>query len=126
MTFESSGNEATAASSVTGADATLRRLYIAGPMSGIPDNNYPAFFDAARRLRAMRLNVENPAENPVPPCKSWLGYMRLSLLQIARVDGVVMLPGWQRSKGARAEHQLARNLGLPIWTLAQALAGEIR
>lgn len=102
------------------------RIYIAGPMSGLPESNYPAFHDAARRLREIGLRVENPAENNAPRCGSWLGYMRIALRQVSKVDGVVMLPGWQRSRGARIEHRLARDLGLPLWTLAQALRGEVR
>lgn len=99
-----------------------RAVYIAGPMSGIPGLNYDAFHDAARQLRAHGLQVENPAENPQPPCKSWLGYMRMSLVQISRVDGVVMLPGWEESRGARLEHHIATSLGLPVWPLQFALS----
>lgn len=29
----------------------MTRLYVAGPMSGLPDHNYPAFREAATRLR---------------------------------------------------------------------------
>jgi hypothetical protein len=95
-------------------------------MSGIPEANYPAFHDAARRLRAMGLAVENPAENKAPRCGTWTGWMRKALRQIARVHGIVLLPGWQRSRGARLERKIARELGLPEWTLAQALRGEVR
>lgn len=44
-----------------------QRIYIAGPMTGLPDNNYPAFHEAAARLRKRCWHVENPAENPAPP-----------------------------------------------------------
>jgi hypothetical protein len=57
----------------------MKRIYIAGKMSGLPDFGYPAFNTEAARLRAMGHHVENPAENPEPPCKSWAGYMRLAL-----------------------------------------------
>lgn len=92
----------------------MTRIYIAGPMSGLPELNYPAFNAKAAELRAMGYHVENPAENPPPHCNSWLGYMRLALVQIARCDAVVMMPGWEKSRGARIEHQLAVGLGLEI------------
>lgn len=103
----------------------MTRLYIAGPMTGYPQSNYPAFHEAARTLRWFGLKIENPAENPPPPCGTWLGYMRMSLRQISRCDGVVMLPGWIWSRGARIEWVIAKLLGLRVVTLAQALAGEV-
>jgi len=97
------------------------KAYVAGPMSGLPDLNYPAFHRAAAALRSYGLEVENPAENPAPPCGSWLGYMRMAVCQVARVDVVVMLPGWEQSRGARTEFQLACNMGLTVMTLDEAL-----
>lgn len=92
----------------------MKKIYIAGPMSGLPALNYPAFHAKAIELRAAGHHVENPAENPEPHCGSWLGYMRMALVQIARCDAVVMLPGWKKSRGARIEHQLASSLGLEV------------
>lgn len=37
--------------------------YIAGPMSGIPDFNYPMFHRVAKHLRDRGVDVRNPAEN---------------------------------------------------------------
>ncbi|OEZ46737.1 hypothetical protein JAB1_46750 [Janthinobacterium sp. MP5059B] len=93
------------------------RVYIAGPMTGYPQFNYPAFNHAAVVLRAAGHIVINPAENPVPDCGSWLGYMRMSVAQVASVDCLVMLPGWPFSKGARIEYLLAKLLGLGVTSL---------
>lgn len=41
-------------------------VYLSGPMTGLPDFNYPAFHDAAQRLRSIGHRVESPAENPPP------------------------------------------------------------
>lgn len=98
------------------------RAYVAGPMTGLPEFNFPAFHDAATRLRARGWEVENPAENPEPACRSWLGYMRMAVAQVAKVDALVMLPGWEKSKGARVEFALAVGLGLSVWTLEEALS----
>lgn len=92
----------------------MKRIYIAGPMTGLPHFNYPTFNAAAERLRALGFEVENPAENPEPHCGSWLGYMRMALRQLALCDGVALLPGWQDSRGARIEQQLSMQLGLVV------------
>lgn len=90
------------------------KLYIAGPCTGYPDQNYPAFNREAAYWRGLGHEVINPAENPEPPCKSWAGYMRMSVKQVADVEAVAMLPGWEKSKGAVIEHRLAKDLGLQV------------
>jgi hypothetical protein len=93
------------------------KIYIAGPMTGRPQFNYPAFHQAAALLRAAGHVVINPAENPAPACGSWLGYMRMSVAQVANVDCLVMPPGWPFSKGARIEYLLAKLLCLSTYPL---------
>ena len=92
-------------------------VYIAGPMTGIDQFNYPAFHAAAARLRAMGYSVENPAENPVPPCGTWQAYMRMAITQLVKCDTIALLPGWEKSRGAKIEHRLATELGLSVWVL---------
>ncbi len=40
-----------------------KRIYLAGPMTGLPDYNFPAFMKAAAYLRSQGAIVFNPAEN---------------------------------------------------------------
>ena len=97
------------------------RLYIAGPMSGLPEYNYPAFHTAEADLRAAGHDVLNPAKNP--ECDSWEGYMRAAIRQVIRADAVAFLPGSHNSRGARLELTIADALGMeakPLheWTTA--------
>ena len=92
----------------------MRRIYLAGPMTGIPEFNYPAFHAEAARLRALGYHVENPAENPDPACKSWAGYMRMALAQLVTCDAIYLLKGWENSKGARIERALATELNIQL------------
>lgn len=92
----------------------MTRIYIAGPCTGLPELNYPAFHAAAKGLRDLGYAVENPAENPVPPCESWEAYMRMALAQLVRCDEIHMLRGWSKSRGAKIEHQLAIDLGMLV------------
>lgn len=98
-----------------------KTIYISGPMSGLPELNYPTFNAAAAELRAMGYHVENPAENPEPPCKSWEGYMRLALAQLVRCDLNVRLPGWLCSRGARIESGISKVLGIEVCDYSEFL-----
>ena len=90
----------------------MTRIYIAGPMSGLPDFNYPAFNAEASRLRALGYHVENPATNPAQ--SDWPGYMRVAIRQMLTCDMVVLLPGWADSRGAILERSIAMKLDIPV------------
>lgn len=102
--------------------------YIAGPMSGIPRFNIPAFDEAARKLREAGFNIVSPAEldDPVtremawnspdgatlndvhPNGESWGDFLARDVKLVAdKVQGVIVLPGWEKSRGARLEVMVA-------------------
>lgn len=95
----------------------MTRVYIAGPMTGLPDFNYPAFHAAAAELRARGLEVLNPAENIGSADNTWNYWMRLALAQLIQCDEIVLLPGWAASRGAQLERQIAEALEMPITEL---------
>lgn len=91
----------------------MKRIYCAGPMSGIPEYNFPAFHAETARLRAMGYEVVNPAEiNPYPG--PWKECMRRDIAELVACDALVLLPGWERSKGAQLEYSIATALGFQI------------
>lgn len=81
------------------------------------------FNRAEQRLLGMAGDVEvlNPARHGSDPNKTWLDYMRLTLLDVAQADAIVTLPGWEKSRGALVEVSLANGLGLPVGTLGNWL-----
>lgn len=95
------------------ADATPRRVYVAGPMTGFPELNFPAFHAVAAHLRSEGFEVVNPAELNDGE-KSWADCMRTDIAQLVTCDAVVTLPGWPASKGASLEVEIARSLGMRI------------
>lgn len=109
----SSGQSALGRAETAGAGRgtmPAHRIYISGPMTGLPDFNYPAFNAEAARLRALGYEVESPAENPQQP--DWEGYMRQALIQMLTCDAVAFLPGWAESRGALLERYVANQVGL--------------
>lgn len=86
------------------------KLYIAGPMTGYPDHNFPAFNAMAKNLRELGFEVVNPAELVEDTTQPWEFYMRRDIPLLCQCDGIVLLPGWQHSRGAQLEQYIARAL----------------
>lgn len=101
------------------------KIYISGPMTGLPDFNRSRFDEVARELRFRGYVVLNPAENPLPRCGTWQGWMRMALRQLCKADCVVMLEGWQSSRGALMEKRLADDLGIPVQAYEGVLGANV-
>lgn len=89
------------------------RIYLAGPCTGLPEFNYPAFHAEAARLRELGYHVENPAEIN-PDGGSWGDCMRRDLAQLVTCDAIALLPGWIDSRGATLERYVAFQLGMLV------------
>jgi hypothetical protein len=113
-----------------------KKVYLAGPMRGLPNFNFPAFMSAAKKLRSQGYFVFNPAErdnerhgtniskyNKAGDEKKLVEKYGFSLRVAlgddlawicAEAEAIAMLHGWQDSKGANAEIATAIALGLEI------------
>ena len=109
-----------------------KKIYIAGPMTGYPQYNFPAFLDAEEDLISKgwqvlspaRMDIErgfNPIKDPtavftpgmLPPA------IRMDVDAILDCDAIAMLDNWSESKGAKAEYYVARWAGLKIFRYYQ-------
>jgi hypothetical protein len=92
------------------------RVYIAGPMTGYPDYNFPAFRRAAMVWRSEGWVVINPADAfDGDTSRPYADYMRKDIADLLTVEAVAFLPGWERSRGAQLEHSIATALGLTLY-----------
>ena len=91
-----------------------KRFYISGPMSGLPQCNFPAFHAAAARLRDQGYTVVNPAEFGEESGKTWEQYMRQDIKALCDCDTIYLLPGWHESKGAQLELHIAHRIGMQL------------
>ncbi|HET7386918.1 MAG TPA: DUF4406 domain-containing protein [Nocardioidaceae bacterium] len=106
------------------------KLYISGPMTGLPEFNYPAFREADSLLRNVGYDILNPADseerNPTPGVpQAWDWYMRHALRMVLDAEGVALLPGWHESRGAALEVHIACALRLPVATVEEWLTREV-
>lgn len=124
--------------------AGIKKVYLAGPMRGLPNFNFPAFDSGAAQLRAVGYHVFSPAERDRMVYGSGVadsptgdeyevaereGFsVREALADdtqwIAKyADAVVVLPGWRESTGALAETALATAIHVPILSLDEVICG---
>lgn len=93
------------------------RVYIAGPMTGKENHNFPEFRRAARALREAGYEVVSPVEingeHEDKPSEPWAKCMRRDIAALMTCDGVALLPDWETSRGALLEHYVATTVG--IW-----------
>ncbi len=84
--------------------------YLAGPMAGYADNNYPQFAAATTFLRNMGMEIVAPHEHdtdPYDPRMSWPDWMKLGIKMLMPCEGIIVLPGWNQSRGATFEAMVA-------------------
>lgn len=97
----------------------MNRFYLAGPMTGYPDLNFPAFHAEATRLRALGFDIVNPAEINADPNAGWAACLRSDIAQLVTCHGVMLLPGWAASRGATLELHIAKALCMPALIAAE-------
>lgn len=104
-------------------------LYIAGPMTGYPDSNYPTFRAAESDLRNAGFDVLCPVDseqhNTTGEPQAWDWYMRHALRMVVDADGLALLPGWEESRGAQLEVHVARERGMKRLAVTDWLTGLV-
>lgn len=90
-------------------------IYISGPMTGLPNLNMAAFNEAEEKLRkAGWSDIRNPARLAVNEYENLPRslYLRSDLRQLLDCQAILLLHGWERSKGARLEALIADEVGI--------------
>lgn len=99
------------------------RIYISGPITGV--KNYTLnFLRAENTIRSQGefkdCDVINPARlDNVLPRGTHEEYMELCYALVGMADKMVMIEGWQQSKGAMLEKRMAEAMGLEIYELTK-------
>lgn len=102
------------------------KIYIAGPMRGLPQCNLPAFYMAQKRWESGGWLVFSPGaivkalgypENEVQVAdREHLNHVfQIDFACLFAADAIGLLPGWENSMGATAELALAQVLSLQVF-----------
>ena len=88
------------------------KVYISGPITGIPYDEVEMSFNLAEnRLKEEGFEVVNPLDNRLTKDHSWSEHMKADIKLLMECDTIYLLKGYQDSKGAMIEYDLARILG---------------
>lgn len=97
----------------------LPKAYLAGPMTGYPEHNFPMFRNYTKWLRNHGYDVVSPEELETAegegPRKAWSYYLVRDLRELLGCDCIAVLPGWQKSRGATLEVYVGWRLGFSIF-----------
>jgi nucleoside 2-deoxyribosyltransferase len=88
------------------------KIYISGPITGMPNDNREAFTKAESFLRSEGLEPVNPFTFPHDHDKTWASFMREDIRELTKCQMIYMLAGWEKSRGARIEFRLAQDLDM--------------
>lgn len=94
----------------------MMKVYLSGPMRGLPEHNYPAFH-AAERILLTEQDVEavvNPATFH-PQSAAWKDCIPYDLERLKECDAIAFLEGWENSQGARIEAAFADGAGIALY-----------
>jgi hypothetical protein len=111
-----------------------KSIYLAGPMRGYPEYNFPEFLRFGEQLKKKGFNVFNPAERDTiqdgfdpkkDTAKSLKWYMSYDLPAVCNSDAIAVMPGWEHSQGARLEVHVAREIDIPVFNIFDILNGRV-
>jgi nucleoside 2-deoxyribosyltransferase len=94
------------------------RVYISGPMTGLPEFNFPAFHAAAAAWKKCGWEVINPATAfDGATDRPYQDYVRKDLADLQTCDAIAMLPGWDNpdARGSVWEREVAVLFGIPVF-----------
>ena len=90
----------------------MKKIYICGKVTG--DLNYKEkFLEEENRLFALGFEPVNPAAF-ISEKEPWEKAMKKAFRVMLLCAGVSLLPDWKKSKGAKIEARLARELGIDV------------
>lgn len=90
------------------------RIYISGPMTGLPNLNKDKFNEMERMIKELGHEVINPAKLELPLSCSHDDYLSIDIPLVSLSDAICLLEGWENSEGAQEEYTHACHIGKEV------------
>jgi len=95
------------------------KIYLSGKITGLPDLVPELLFEEAEYdVRAMYKHTQVIIVNPIKikhkPKSTWEDFMAKDIEALLYCDEIFMLTNWRKSKGAKIEHFIAKQMNKPI------------
>lgn len=101
------------------------KAYLAGPMSGLPANNYPEFRLVESALLGNCIESENPATTTLPLDSIYLDFIVAGLGKMQNCSEIILLEGYKNSLGACIELLIAVRSGLRVYEFNWLSDGKV-
>lgn len=101
-------------------------VYLAGPMTGIPDHNAPEFDRCKAQLINLGFRVVSPmdisrgsgqelrSDGHCTP-KEYALFMKLDIAELMQCQAIVFMSGYRNSRGCKLEFALGKTLLIPMF-----------
>lgn len=105
----------------------MKRIYIAGPISGLPQQNRPAFDKAKGLVRLSGFFPVSPLDlvGPDEPEHEYVYYIKQGLDLLDSCECALFLDGWRKSYGARIERLFARREGKELYEFRKGVMRRV-
>jgi hypothetical protein len=105
----------------------VTKLYLSGPMTGVPYKNFPAFIKASQALRKAEYKVVSPHELETKDVRfTWENCMRRDIKHLMKCSAIATLPRWKKSRGANLEIYIGKALKYPVHTVNYYLKRRLK
>ena len=99
----------------------MEQIYLCGPVSGRPKEEAFKHFERIENKiikstqgTDLKFFIHNPMKFVPADINSWTEEMKICVAALTVCDGIALLKGWQKSKGANIELKLAQELQIPV------------
>lgn len=97
-------------------DIMKKKVYISGAIAHHDlKERMLVFRNAEQYLRKKGYEPVNPFKNGLPQEAHWREHMRADIMMLLQCDGIYMLNGWELSKGAKLELDVASSCGIKVF-----------
>ncbi|MBR2092495.1 MAG: DUF4406 domain-containing protein [Candidatus Methanomethylophilaceae archaeon] len=100
------------------------KIYISGKISGCEEQARIQFADEEDFLVKIGHEAVNPFDNGLDVDDTWERHLAVDIRDLLTCDAVYQLPGWEESRGARLEAEVALVHNIPVIPSTSFIVGR--